>query len=443
VLTSLYFGILIGLLLFNLFLHIQIAARSRWSRREIFLLVGIAGALIYSAATYAEYRSSDLDFYFRVLRLQMFCEPLFFASILELCVSASGKKRPRGLLAFEAGFFLFVLIRFFLPYTGIYVDPVGMVGIDLPWGDTIFLVRGRPTPLMVAYFLFVLTALGMGAMILLRMLRSGARREASLLLAAVGLILFGIGFDFSVALGLVRWFYMTEFTYVAMTIVVSLEVTAEVIKFSELKTELERSLAEKDVLLKEIHHRVKNNLQIISSLLSLQAEGSDLEESKAALAESGERVRSISLVHEQLYSSASLADIDLAEYAVVLMSGIRNSHGLDDRRVICESRVDNLRIDIGLAVPFGLILNELVTNSMKHGLQGKKLLRIVFEAERKGNRIAFEYSDDGPGFPEGFDPDCEGNLGLTLIRTLTGQIKATGGFLHDRPGLSFRIELPG
>jgi len=282
--------------------------------------------------------------------------------------------------------------------------------------------------------------ISLGAASLVKMYRRGGGRIAASLLAALGILLLGIIIDVAIASGIIRWLYMTEGSYVAFITIASLEVTDEVVLFSELKKELERSIDEKDILIMEIHHRVKNNLQVIASLLSLQAEASGSSEAKSSLLESMDRVRSISLVHEQLYASDNLSDIDFAEYSSMLVQGIRSSLAKDDESIVFVPDIGELKIHIGLAVPLGLMLNELATNSIKYAKRDGKALRIALAASRTGDRIAFDYSDDGPGFPPGLDPQREGNLGLTLIRTLAAQVGATGGFRLDRKGISYRIE---
>lgn len=190
---------------------------------------------------------------------------------------------------------------------------------------------------------------------------------------------------------------------------------------------LKASLEEKEVLLREIHHRVKNNLQVISSLLRLQARGISDEQARQELAESRDRVRSIALLHERLYQSKDLARIDMGTYARELMASLLQTYALGDA-VAVEVHSDGVFFAIDMAVPVGLVLNELVTNSLKHafppGAPERPWIRVAFHQEERG--MALIVSDNGVGLPDG--PAAEAkpkSLGLDLIRMLARQLDAT------------------
>lgn len=202
---------------------------------------------------------------------------------------------------------------------------------------------------------------------------------------------------------------------------------------------LRASLQEKDTLLKEIHHRVKNNLQVISSLLSLQA--TDVGDSvlNAAFKESQNRVRSMALVHEQLYQSQSLAAIDFGKYLEHVSSSLISSYG--KHTVACEIVVRNVWLDIDRAIPCGLIVNELVTNALKHAFRDRQTGRIGLRMEKDGSEIVLIVEDDGAGIPVGVDFFSAKSMGSTIVRTLVDQLGGTVR-LEGGGGARFIIRFP-
>lgn len=197
------------------------------------------------------------------------------------------------------------------------------------------------------------------------------------------------------------------------------------------------ALEEKEVLFKEIHHRVKNNLQIIASLLSLQAR--QLADGGALLQESRNRIRVMALVHEMLYRSETPARIDFRDYLVSLTEHLMSSYGGRTRRIRLASELAPVSLSLDAAIPCGLIINELVTNSLKHafphGADGEIVVELNASADG-GYYLAVR--DDGVGLPADFGIDATRSLGLRLVRTLTEQI---GGSLRisSSPGARFEI----
>jgi PAS domain S-box-containing protein len=188
---------------------------------------------------------------------------------------------------------------------------------------------------------------------------------------------------------------------------------------------LQTSLSEKETLLREVHHRVKNNLQIVSSLLMLQSEQMPSDEARALLTESVNRVRSMALIHQQLYGVDSLARVDLGAYARTL-SGSLASVLAPEARV--EVEVEGLvEVSVEQAVPVGLVLNELFTNACKYGLRSGHAdgeacdVRIRLEGEERELRLVVE--DRGPGLPPGFELTNSRSLGLVLVRNLARQLR--------------------
>ncbi len=206
--------------------------------------------------------------------------------------------------------------------------------------------------------------------------------------------------------------------------------------------QIRSSLKEKEVLLKEIHHRVKNNLQIICSLLSLQA--SEIEDPKAGqtFKESQDRVKAMALIHERLYQSGDLAKIDFAGYVRNLTGHLLRSYRVDSKTVRLNLDVEPVPMSLDVAIPCGLIINELVSNALKyafpHGKGGEILVRF---GEGTGQVLMLHVSDTGVGLPEGRDPEKSESLGLKLVRSLTEQLDGTA-FYSSRNGFQCEIRIP-
>ena len=176
---------------------------------------------------------------------------------------------------------------------------------------------------------------------------------------------------------------------------------------------------EKSVLLREIHHRVKNNLQIISSLLKLQAGDSGSEETESQLNEAINRIRSMALIHEKMYGGTDLAHINLQDYLQSLIDDIVKSHA-SDKRIATEIVTDIDRVNINTLVPLALIFNELTTNALKHGFRNrdKGVIRIRI-GDDEDDRSTIHYADDG----EWLARDKEEGFGTVLIDTFTEQLE--------------------
>ncbi|MBZ5604620.1 MAG: response regulator [Acidobacteriia bacterium] len=211
----------------------------------------------------------------------------------------------------------------------------------------------------------------------------------------------------------------------------------------DLKRERDRiaaSLAEKEVLLKEVHHRVKNNLQVIASLLRLQADSLPDPVPAAALRESQNRVESMALVHEQLYHTRDLREINLAEHVALLAQNLFHIYG-DPARLSYTVAVEATPLGVDQAIPASLILNELISNSLKHAFPDGRAGAVRIEGGRSGGCISMAVSDNGAGIPAHVDLARSKSLGLEIVRILTRQLK--GSFEVERGnGTSFRIHFP-
>lgn len=199
-----------------------------------------------------------------------------------------------------------------------------------------------------------------------------------------------------------------------------IEAHDELAKQVEART---RELGEKEVLLKEVHHRVKNNLQVISSLVGLQADGSEDEKVRETLRDVIYRVRSMAMVHEKIYRSADLARLDFAEYIRSLLSYLWRAHGAAAAVVRLTLDLHPVLLTVDTAIPCGLILNELAGNALKHAFRGRSGGEVTVSLQETADgRICLGVRDNGVGLPVGFDWRQTSSLGLRLVQMLAGQL---------------------
>ena len=204
--------------------------------------------------------------------------------------------------------------------------------------------------------------------------------------------------------------------------------------------ELRRSLHEKETLLKEVHHRVKNNLQVISSLLRMQSDLLKDSEASAALKESEQRVVSMALIHERLYGSRHMDRIDFAEYTHTLVGDLFYSYTGSADHVTGRLNITPVLLDVDQAIPCGLILNELVTNALKYAYPPGKSGEVVIDlGETPAGLVTLSVSDQGVGLPAGFDWQNSESMGLPIVDLLAKQI---GGKLSVSSGrcTAFTVE---
>lgn len=186
---------------------------------------------------------------------------------------------------------------------------------------------------------------------------------------------------------------------------------------------IRQSLKEKEVLLQEVHHRVKNNLQMIWSLINMQVRQIHDDSARSALEECQRRVQAIALIHEQLYQSRNYARVPFSEYTRSLAANIFQATGVSPANVSLAIAVEDISLPVDKAIPCGLVLNELITNALKHAFpNGRKGTIRVELGKVPGNRLRLVVSDDGVGLPAGFDSRTAVSLGLHLVRMLTKQV---------------------
>lgn len=218
----------------------------------------------------------------------------------------------------------------------------------------------------------------------------------------------------------------------------------EITERKRAEEQVKASLKEKEVLLKEIHHRVKNNMQVISSLLSLQSRYIKDKQALELVKKSRDRVLSMALVHEKLYQSQDMARIDFAKYIKSLAQSLYQSYKTNMERIALEIRVESVFLGIDWAIPCGLIINELVSNALKHAFplswEGKGKIEISLN-QTNDNEIELIVRDNGVGLPKGLDIRCSETLGLHLIVILVEDQLKGKIELNRRRGTEFKIRL--
>jgi two-component sensor histidine kinase len=202
---------------------------------------------------------------------------------------------------------------------------------------------------------------------------------------------------------------------------------------------IKTSLKEKEVLLKEIHHRVKNNMQIISSMLGLQSSYINDQHLNEILNDSQNRIKSMALIHEKLYQSNNMANINFSEYVNSLISNLQQSYSFRRDRIIVNKNIENVSFNIDTAIPLGLIINEILSNTYKHAfpIGGEGIINITIKTIDK-NQYILDISDNGIGLPQGFDIENNKSLGLKLVNVLTDQI---GGKLEIGSEIGVRFTI--
>jgi two-component sensor histidine kinase len=197
------------------------------------------------------------------------------------------------------------------------------------------------------------------------------------------------------------------------------------VEMSKKVEELAQSNSQKDVLLNEVHHRVNNNLQVISSLLRMQAEASPDDQVAVALRGSIFRVESMALIHSQLYNSEDWRAVDFAEYATSLGANLFRSYGVDEGRITLHVEIVHFNLGVDKAIPAGLILSELVSNALKHAFPEGRAGSIVITGREGDGRVELIVQDDGAGIPETTKPRERESLGLKIVDILCRQLKGT------------------
>jgi two-component sensor histidine kinase/tetratricopeptide (TPR) repeat protein len=185
-----------------------------------------------------------------------------------------------------------------------------------------------------------------------------------------------------------------------------------------------QALGEKEVLLREIYHRVQNNLQFVSSLLNLQSRQIEDQKTLDVLKDCRLRIQSMALVHQRLYQEENLKGINFKNYAQNLVESLQNSYHIERGRIVTQLEVEDISLDINSAIPVGLILNELITNSFKYAFPNGAKGILTIALKKEGNVLNLKFKDNGIGIPDGFDIDTSKSFGLKLVRSMATKLKA-------------------
>ncbi|MGA7938041.1 MAG: PAS domain S-box protein [Kovacikia sp.] len=221
------------------------------------------------------------------------------------------------------------------------------------------------------------------------------------------------------------------------TVLVSVQ--QDITEQKQAAEQIQSSLREKEVLLKEIHHRVKNNLGIVDGLLQMQSRRSPIPQVIEALKASQNRIASIALVHEKLYSSRDLAKINFTQYISDLTAHLFDSYNIHTSQITLTTQIDPISLDIDTAIPCGLIINELVSNSLKYAFSNNQTGEIqVSLRHHQNNTLTLTVRDNGNGLPQNFNLKQTKTLGITLVKGLANQLKGTLE-VHSHPGTAFSI----
>ena len=207
-------------------------------------------------------------------------------------------------------------------------------------------------------------------------------------------------------------------------------------------TEIQASLDEKEVLLKEIHHRVKNSLATVSSLLELQLYNSESEAALKALKDSQSRIKSIALIHDKLYKTDSLSSVEMDKYVQELVEAIHSTFSEYQEAVVLHFQIDNIELSIDQVIPCGLLINELVVNAFKHAFQKNEQGILTVSLKKEAENIVLQVADNGPGLPsdEGFKK--EDGLGSLLIRSFADKLNARMEVNDSSEGVTFKFTFP-
>lgn len=203
---------------------------------------------------------------------------------------------------------------------------------------------------------------------------------------------------------------------------------------------IQKSLSEKETLLREIHHRVKNNLQFISSLLNLQARHVEDVKAQAVLKEGQNRVKSMALIHQNLYQEQNLTGIEVKKYLEVLIKNLFASYNISPDRIKLESEIDPLNLDVDTMIPLGLILNELISNSLKYAFPGDQEGLITIKLKEENNNLLLEVKDNGIGISDENKNQLGKSFGYRMINAFSNQLDAKLDIVNDQ-GTDVRLSI--
>jgi PAS domain S-box-containing protein len=226
-----------------------------------------------------------------------------------------------------------------------------------------------------------------------------------------------------------KWFYSQETVFLRNadgSVKQTIGAASDITELKEVETRLQSSVAEKEVLLREVHHRVKNNLSVVDSLLSMQARYINDVEALKSLSDSQRRIHTMSLIHEQLYQSQDVGKVDFCEYLQRLVGNLYSSSSFNISQIELKLDIKPILLNIDNAISMGLIVNELLTNAFKHAFPNNiGLIEVLLYESIDDNKLHLIIRDNGIGIPRNIDFKATTSLGLRLVRILTQQLRAS------------------
>jgi two-component sensor histidine kinase len=235
---------------------------------------------------------------------------------------------------------------------------------------------------------------------------------------------------------------LAEFTGAALKVLSALGAETRANQtLRESQRQLQVSLHDKEVLLKEIHHRVKNNLQMVASLLALQSSQLTDPKAQGLFQDSQDRVRSLALLHDTLYQAGSLGQFNFAAYMKTISTQLLTTYTANTSAIRLSTQLDDVPLDLDAAIPCGLILNELLTNVLKHAFPDGRSGEVQLTLQAETNRVTLSVRDTGVGFPAELDFRQTDSLGLQLVNLLTEQLGGTLMLERDS-GTTFTLTFP-
>jgi len=322
--------------------------------------------------------------------------------------------------------------------------------VSLPFGIHFEYLEVESGPLTDAANISGFLLLGYLTWIAFRYRRSSAGRESAALFWMLAIVGAAYMSDFAIDEGYYTFIFTVEYAWLAVVVLVGQQRSREILDAAVAKRELQEnrerllaSLEEKDLLLKEVHHRVKNNLQIVSSLLFLQARRAEDPAFRSLLQDCRNQVASMALIHEDLYRSKDFRSVDFGAYARRLLSRLAGSYR-GEAALSSRVEAEDIMIGIDQAIPCSLIVNELCTNALKHAFpqgRGWDGAELVVSLQRvDSSRLLLAVADNGVGLPPDFDPARVTSFGMKIVMKLAEQLGARLSF-GPGPGSGARFEL--
>jgi two-component sensor histidine kinase len=204
---------------------------------------------------------------------------------------------------------------------------------------------------------------------------------------------------------------------------------------------IKKQADELQTLIKEIHHRVKNNMQIVSSLLDLQSLTIKDGQASEAVKESKNRVQSMALIHQNLYSEGNIKSIQMQDYIQSLALSLFDSYNIEKEKIKLKTNIEHLQLDVDTVIPIGLIVNELISNSLKYAFKGRQSGEVAVSLKQENKELVLKVSDNGNGFGKDWDSKPNNSFGYKLIKAFAQKLKAKLDIYNNNNGACFIMRI--